>query len=174
MLRYMLVIVMKQLLIVIDLQEGWRHTTTEPAMLRAVELCKAFQGDIIHCCFRNDPDSLFHTQLGWQRFTGPPDTDQIAEVIPLNLPIYWRSAYSRIDEQTLPIIRAADEVFIAGVFTDVSVAATAMGIFDLGVPVSVVKDCVASLHGEHVHEAALHSLDFALGRRHLIDSKELI
>ena len=77
---------MASLLILVDLQQGWRHkTATEPAMLRAVELCKKFQGDIIHCCFKNDPASLFHTQLHWDRFVKPEDTDQIPEAIGLNL-----------------------------------------------------------------------------------------
>src|SRR5262245_20621627 len=129
----------KPLLLIIDLQKGWRHTiATNEVMLKTVELCKNFDGDIIHCCFKNNPDSLFVKQLGWLRFMEPKDIDQIPEVQPLNLPIYWRSAYSCVDSKTRPIIKKYDHVYIAGVFTDVSVMSTAMDIFDMNIPVSVV------------------------------------
>lgn len=161
-------------MVVIDLQNGWRHkTATESAMLRAVELAKHFEGDVIHCCFRNDPGSLFHTQLGWQRFVGRPDIDEIPEIAPLKLPVHWRTTYSCLNKETLPLFSKYDEIFIAGVFTDISVASTAMDIFDLNIPVYVVKDCVATLHGKQVHETALRSLDYAIGGKHIIESKDI-
>jgi len=166
---------MKQLLLVIDLQKGWRHAAaTETAMLRTVTLCKQFKGDIIHCCFRNDPASAFTTQLGWKRFTSPKDTDQIPEIAALNLPVYWASTYSRLNGETVPIVRQYDHVYLAGVFTDISIAATAMGLFDHNIPVSVVSDCVATLHGQDVQAAGLKSLDYALGKKHLVSSRDLV
>jgi nicotinamidase-related amidase len=164
----------RSLLLVIDLQKGWRHkTATEAAMLRTVALCKKFTGDIIHCCFKNDPESLFHKQLHWNRFMEPSDTDQIPEIAVFDLPLYWRSTYSCVDERTLPILKRYDHVYIAGVFTDISVAVTAMDIFDHSIPVSVVVDCVATLHGQAVHEHSLRSLDFALGKKHLVEAKNV-
>ncbi|HVS58510.1 MAG TPA: isochorismatase family protein [Candidatus Saccharimonadales bacterium] len=160
---------MRNLLIIIDLQQGWRHkTATEAAMLRGVELCKHFDGDVIHCCFKNDPASLFQTQLHWKRFIESPDIDEIPEIAPLKLPRYWRSTYSCVNDETWPIIEPYDHVYIAGVFTDISVTATAMHIFDKNKAVSVVADCVATLHGQAIHEAALRSLEHAIGRRHVI------
>lgn len=160
---------MKQLLLIIDLQKGWRHkTATEAAMLRTVALAREFPGDAIHCCFRNDPDSLFHTQLHWSRFTDNSDTDQIAEIAALNLPQYWRETYSCLTDEVHEVVRNYSHVYIAGVFTDISVAATAMELFDRGVPVSVISDCVATLHGQPIHEAALQSLEHAIGRDHVV------
>ena len=165
---------MRKLLIVIDLQKGWRHkTATEAAMLRTVKLCKQFKGDIIHCCFNSKPDSSFHKQLKWYRFVDDADTAQIPEIIPLKLPIYWRSTYSCLNDETLPIIRKYDHVYIAGVFTDISVFTTALDIFDHGIPVSVVTDCVASLHGQAAHENSLRSLDFAIGADYLVKARSL-
>ncbi|MDB5186144.1 MAG: isochorismatase family hydrolase [Candidatus Saccharibacteria bacterium] len=166
---------MRSLLLVIDLQKGWRHkTATEAAMLKTVELCKEFSGDIIHCCFKNDPASLFHTQLKWYRFTEPEDTDQIPEVIPLKLPQYWRTTYSCVTDELLPVFQQYDHIYIAGVFTDISVAATAMDIFDHNIPVSVVTDCVATLHGQSIHENSLRSLDYAIGPGCLVTATALI
>ena len=166
---------MRALLIIIDLQKGWRHpTATEPAMLRTVELCKQFPGDVLHCCFRNDPASLFHTQLNWTRFTEADDTDQIPEIAELHLPVQWRSTYSCLNEQTLPIVQKYDRVYIAGVFTDISVASTAMDIFDRNIPVYVVRDCVATLHGEDVHESALKSLEFAIGDEWVVPAETVL
>ncbi len=163
------------LLIAIDLQTGWRHkSATEQAMLKAVELCKQFDGDIIHCCFKNDPTSAFHTQLRWQRFVSHADTDQIPEVAPLNLPVYWRPTYSCLTPEVRKLVLGYDHVYIVGVFTDISVFVTALDIFDMNITVSVVSDCVASLHGEQAHKSALHSLDFALGSQNIVTSDQLL
>jgi len=165
---------MSALLLVIDLQTGWRHkTATEQVMLDTVALCKQFDGDVIHCCFRNNPDSLFHTQLHWSGFVGSPDTDQIPEIAQLELPVYWRETYSCLTPEVLPLLKRYDHVYIAGVFTDISVLVTATEIFDLGIPVSVVGDCVATLHGEDVHAAAMRSLSHAIGYRHIVSAQSL-
>ena len=166
---------MKSLLLVIDLQKGWRYEdASEEAMLNTVDLCKKFKGDMIHCCFKNNPESLFYKQLRWKRFMVPMDTDQIPEIKVLNIPVYWQSTYSRVNNETLPILKKYDHVYIAGVFTDVSVASTAMDIFDCGIPVSIVKDCVGTLHGPMAHEYALHSLDFSIGPRNMVNSSDLV
>src|SRR6478609_5247723 len=108
---------MKSLLLIIDLQQGWRHeTATEQAMLNTVALAKEFTGDVVHCCFRNNEDSLFYTELAWSRFFTPEDTDEIAEIKQLNLPIYWRSTYSCVNDETTPLIKQYDRVYICGVF----------------------------------------------------------
>lgn len=159
---------MKQLLLIIDLQEGWRHkSATEAAMLKTVEFSKTFDGDRIHCCFKNDPDSLFVTQLNWHRFMDDADTATVSELIDQQIPIYWRSTYSCLTHEVETLVKNYDHVYIAGVFTDISVSATAMGIFDLGIPVTVLSDCVATLHGEDVHIATLRALAMALGDDHV-------
>lgn len=143
-------------------------------MLDTVTLCKQFKGDVIHCCFRNNAASLFYKQLRWDGFMKSPDVDQIPEIAKLNLPIYWRETYSCLTPEILPLIKKHDHIYIAGVFTDISVAVTAMEIFDLGIPVSVIGDCVATLHGENVHQAAIRSLSHAIGVRHIITAESLI
>lgn len=161
------------LLFIIDLQTGWRHKlATEGAMLRTVRLARDFKGERIHCCFRNDPKSLFHTELHWTRFVGSPDIDLIPEMEPLNIPIYWRSTYDCLTPEVLEIVKQHDRVYMTGVFTDISVFVTALDIFDHNVPVSIITDCVATLHGEKVHRSALHSFGMALGNDNLVTSAE--
>ncbi len=166
---------MSTLLLVIDLQAGWRHkTATEQAMLDTVKLCKRFSSDVIHCCFRNNPTSLFYSQLRWHGFTTSPDTDQIPEIAALKLPVYWRETYSCLTPEITALIKHYSHIYIAGVFTDISVLMTAMAIFDLGIPVSVVGDCIATLHGEDVHRAAMRSLSHAIGYRHIVTAQSLM
>jgi nicotinamidase-related amidase len=165
---------MKPLLIIVDLQKGWRHVSTEKAMLNSVALCQRFKGNIIHCRFQNDPNTLFYKQLNWYRFSESPDTDLIAEIVDLNIKSFWRSTYSCVTDETWPLIKDSSQVYLAGVFTDISIAMTAMHIFDKGVPVSVVSDCVGTLHGQSVHENALRSLEHAIGDDHLVISSSLI
>lgn len=165
---------MKKLLIVIDLQKGWRHkTATEEVFLRCVELCKKFEGDIVHCRFKNDPESLFHKTLNWKRFVGVEDTDEIPEVAGLELKTIWRTTYSCVNEELRPMLGEYDHVYIAGVFTDISVFTTAMEIFDMNIPVSVVIDCVGTLHGEKVQYVALQSLSHGIGAKSLVKMRDI-
>lgn len=165
---------MKSLLILIDLQKGWRHkTATEATMLRCAELAQEFTGDTIHCCFKNELGSLFETELNWTRFREPRDIDQIKEIIPLELPVYWRSTYSCLTDEVKALVADYDRVYIAGVFTDASVYATAIDLFDIGMPVTVIRDCVATLHGEQVHLYTLRALEHVLNRKNVIYSDEL-
>jgi nicotinamidase-related amidase len=165
----------KDLLLIIDLQKGWRHTfATEKVMLKTVKLAQHFKGDVLHCCFKNDPKSLFFKQLNWSRFSEPGDTDQIPEIAQLNLPICWRTTYNCVNGETLPIFKKYRHIYIAGVFTDISVHATALALFDHGIQVSVVKDAIGTLHGDDVHRIYLKSMEHAIGRQHLIDSKSLL
>lgn len=166
---------MKKLLIVIDLQKGWRHkTATEAAMMNAVELCEKFKGDVVHCRFKNDPKSLFHKTLHWTRFVDPEDTDEIPEVSKLGLRTYWRTTYSCITDELKPLLKQYDQVFIAGVFTDISVFVTAMEIFDMNIPVYVVIDCVGTLHGEQVHHYSLQSLTHGIGVNSLVKARDVL
>lgn len=166
---------LKQLLIVIDLQAGWRHeTATEGAMMNTVELCKKFDGDVVHCRFRNDPSSLFHTQLNWKRFVDDEDTAEIPEIAKLKIPTIWRTTYSCVNREIRPLLKKYDNVYIAGVFTDISVFTTAMEIFDMGIPVYVVADCVGTLHGEETHYYSLQSLSHGIGAGHLVGSAAVV
>lgn len=166
---------MKPLLIVIDLQNGWRHKlATEAVMLKAAKLAEKFPGDVIHCCFRNNPKSLFTTQLHWSRFYEASDTNQIPEIAKLDLPVYWRETYSIVGAKILKVIKEYKPVYVAGVFTDISVTASVMELFDLGIQVQVIEDCVATLHGEDVQAAALKSLSYAIGRNNLVKSEKLL
>lgn len=165
----------KDLLLIIDLQKGWRHrTATEKVMQKTVHLAQQFKGDVIHSCFKNDPKSLFYKQLHWSRFSEPRDTDQIPEIAELQLPIYWRNTYNCVTDETLPLFKKYKHIYIAGVFTDISVHATALGLFDKNIQVSVVKDAIGTLHGEDVHRIYLKSLEHAIGRQHLVTSKSLL
>lgn len=165
----------KDLLLIIDLQKGWRHrTATEKVMQKTVQLAQRFKGDVIHSCFKNDPKSLFYTQLNWSRFSEPRDTDQIPEIAELKLPIYWRNTYNCVTDETLPLFKKYKHIYIAGVFTDISVHATALCLFDNGIQVSVVKDAICTLHGNDVHSVYLKSLEMALDRKHVVTSKSLL
>jgi nicotinamidase-related amidase len=164
----------KDLLLIIDLQNGWRHrTATEKVMQKTVKLAQQFNGDVVHCCFKNDPKSLFYKQLNWSRFIEPRDTDQIPEIAELQLPVYWRSTYNCVTDETLPVFKKYNHIYITGVFTDISVHATALCLFDEGIKVSVVKDAICTLHGNDVHNVYLKSLEMALDKKHVITSKEL-
>lgn len=164
---------MKSLLIVIDLQKGWRHkTATEQVMMNTVKLCKKFKGDVVHCRYRNNPENRIYKR-GWTRFTKPYDTDEIPEIAELKLRTFWQSTYSCVTDELRPLLYEYDHIYIAGVFTDISVFVTAMEVFDMEIPVSVVTDCVGTLHGEQMHYYSLRSLSHGIGVKHLVTADSL-
>jgi nicotinamidase-related amidase len=116
---------------------------------------------------------LFETELNWTRFRSPTDTDQNPEIAPLKLPIHWRSTYSCVTPEISALLSKYDRVYVAGVFTDASVYSTVVDIFDAGTPVTVIKDCVATLHGEQVHTYALRALEHIIDRKNVVYSDEL-
>jgi nicotinamidase-related amidase len=165
---------MKSLLILIDLQHGWRHkTATEAVMLRCVELAQEFAGDKILACFKHEPGGFIEKELNWKRFEDEKDTELILEARGLRLPIYWRRTYNCITPELEEMVRRYDHVYLAGVFTDISVFVTAASIFDMGIHVTVIKDCVATLHGETIHNYALRSLEHMINRKNVVYSDEL-
>lgn len=165
---------MKNLLILIDLQHGWRHkTATESVLLRCVDLAKEFTGDTILSCFRHTPGGFIEQQLNWKRFVDETDTALIPEAQSLRLPKYWRQTYNCITPEVETIVKQYDRVYLAGVFTDISVFVTAAALFDMGIPVTVVRDCVATLHGESVHTYALRSIEHMIDRKNVLYSDEL-
>jgi nicotinamidase-related amidase len=165
---------MKTLLILIDLQHGWRHkTATESTMQRCIELAQEFTGDKILSCFKHEPGGFIEKQLNWKRFENDRDTGLIPEAAKLRLPMYWRRTYNCITPEVERIVKQYDRIYLAGVFTDISVFVTAAAIFDMGIPVTVVKDCVATLHGETIHTYALRSLEHMIDRKNVLYSDEL-
>lgn len=109
----------------------------------------------------------------WTRFVEPSDTDEIPEIAKLKLKSYWRSIYSCVTDELQPLVKKYDHIYIAGVFTDISVFVTAMEIFDMGIPVSVVTDCVGTLHGKPVHHYSLRSLSHGIGVKFLVEAETL-
>lgn len=87
--------------------------------------------------------------------------------------VFWRSSYSCLTPELVRVVKHYDQVYIAGVFTNISVFVSALDVFDRNIPVAVVSDCVATLHGDEVNSTALKSLDFALGKKGLVKSSQI-
>jgi nicotinamidase-related amidase len=142
-------------------------------MLRCVELGQRFTGDVILSCFKHEAGGFMEQQLNWNRFEDEVDTALIPEAAALDKPKYWRTTYNCLTDEVKSLAVKYDHIYLAGVFTDVSVFVTASAIFDLGIPVTVIRDCVATLHGEQVQAYSLRSLEYMLDKKNVLSRAEL-
>lgn len=160
---------MKKLLLIIDMQEGFRSCESEQIIPAIQEIKKEFDGEIIFTQFIDIKDSLFETQLQWNIFQDPknqqifPELYQWETIIQHHgYTIFWEELQIYIQSEQI------EAVYLAGIYTDVCITKTAMDIFDFWTKVYIYAHCCASLHGELQHISALTSLKYIIWSEHII------
>lgn len=166
---------MTELLLVVDLQEGFRFKETEKTIPKISNLLESFEGKTVFACFKNTPDSTFERTLGWEQFQGEEDTRILEEFRDSNYEKVFHEGYTVLNESLKKLIKGEgiSEIYICGVYTDVCISKAAMDAFDQGFNVSVISDCCASPHGDKNHEAAIDTLKHVIGEDNVISIEEL-
>lgn len=164
----------RDLLLVIDMQEGFRSKATESITPNLLELLQVFPGKVVLSLFVNEKGSLFETELSWTDFQAADQQALLPEFQELDFPRFWHSGYTVLTPEITDLIEAErlETIYLAGIFTDVCIVKTAMDVFDFGHRPVVVADCVNTLHGEDVHQATLKSLKFSIGWQNVIPFKD--
>ncbi|HSW67818.1 MAG TPA: isochorismatase family protein [Bacteroidales bacterium] len=163
------------LLIVSDMQEGFRSAEAESLIPMLERLCGVFTGHIVFTEFYNRRGSRFERQLNWRRFQNATDISLLLELQHLSGKAIRHSGYTLINKPMKKLISslANPKVFLTGIYTDVCITKTAMDLFDHDVETYVIADACHSLHGQAIHETALISLGHILGKDHIINSDQL-
>lgn len=165
----------KKLLLVIDMQEGFRSSASENIIPNILALSKKFENSVIYSQFVNEKGSLFDKQLNWKKFTSEQDISVLTELQSVASLKLTHSTYTVLNSKLQMYIKenSVRQVYIAGVYTDVCVLKTAMDLFDYGMEVFIVADACASLHGEEHHQWAIDSLKHILGKNHIITTENI-
>lgn len=166
---------MTDLLLVVDMQEGFRSEESEDIVGKVAELVEGFKGEVVFSKFCNEEGSLFEEQLGWTRFQDEEDRRLLEKLRGLDGVDMVHDGYTVATDDLLEYLKENDvgRVYVCGVYTDVCIKKAAMDLFDRGFEVFVVEDCCASLHGEDVHKSAVESLKHILGDDHVLNSLSL-
>lgn len=170
---------MKQdLLMIIDMQEGFRYLESEKIIDNIKHLHSVFS-IIAMTKFIDRPGSIFEKQLNWTTLQSEEKQKLMSEFVNIKANVFNHTTYNPLTEdfRTFVIERGIDRVFIAGIYTDVSVLVSAMLLFDMGLEVFVVKDACNSVHKNQVnnlHMSAIESLTHVLGKDHVVETKGVI
>jgi nicotinamidase-related amidase len=166
---------MNNLLLIIDLQEGFRHKESEAIIPKILKLKKCFAGKIVFTKFINKSGSLFEKQLDWQKFKTNKDQQLFAELRSKDNLELEHSSYTVLNDKLKKFIakNKITTVYLCGIYTDVCVIKTAMDLFDFNIKTFVIKDATISLHGKNNHLSALNSLQHILGKQQIISTNKI-
>lgn len=168
---------MGKALLVIDMQEGFRHKASEAIIDKIAELVKGFDGKVVFTLFVDEPGSMFDTELHWPKFQSKDMQKLLKELEPVakgKLEAEHKG-YTVLTDGLSRMLKenGIDTVYLSGVYTDVCVVKATMNLFDKGFKTKVVADACASLHGDHNHKYAIDSLKHIIGRGNVIETSEV-
>lgn len=161
---------MENLLLIIDMQEGFRYPESEAILSNLLKLRKVFNGKIVFSKFVNDKGSLFERQLNWTKFQKDEDKKLFSELQASNSTEFEHNDYTVLNESVLSFIKdnKIKKVYLSGIYTDVCIIKTAMDLFDKGIKTFVIEDACNSLHGKNIHDSAIESLRHILGKKQIL------
>ncbi|AUS78884.1 hydrolase [Actinoalloteichus sp. AHMU CJ021] len=171
---------MTDVLLVIDMQNGFISPKSEPVIDRVVRLVRrwdAARRPIVFTRFRNVPGSQYERLIGWTRLQGSPETDIVPELVPYAARhhVIDKTYYSTFTEEftALASARGWTRFTIAGIATESCVMKTAADAWELGHTPVVVHDACYSHAGEEAHQAGLLVLRRFVGRRQISSIDEV-
>lgn len=160
----------ENLLLIIDMQEGFRYAESEAILPNLLKLRKSFKGKIVFSKFANDRGLLFGKQLNWKKFQREKDKKLFSELQALNDIEFEHNGYTVLNEDLIKFIKDNNitKVYLCGIYTDVCIIKTAMDLFDKKIKTFVIEDACNSLHGKDIHDSAIESLRHILSRKQIL------
>lgn len=163
------------LLIVVDMQEGFRYPAPVAMMSHMERLVREFKGPIIFFCFHHRPGSMFERELNWKRFQDKESQEIFYELKPYAKTKMKHEGYTVVTPALLKYIQKnkIDKVIIAGIYSDVSITKATMDFFDRGISCAVVSDCCAAQNNVS-NEEIMGSIGRQIGRHNVIRAADLL
>ena len=167
---------MANLLLMIDMQEGFRHTESETILPNLLKLKNSFKGKIVFSKFINNKNSLFEKQLDWTKFQNKNDKKLFSELQTSNNIELEHDTYTVLNKELKEFIskNKIAKVYLCGVYTDVCIIKTAMDLFDDEIETFVIEDACNSLHGKKNHDSAIDSLRHILGKKKILPTDDIV
>jgi nicotinamidase-related amidase len=159
--------------LIVDVQRGFvnEHTAAVPAEIerfldgRGAEFERIFASRFV-----NEQDSGFRRLIEWDGLTGSPETDLCPEIERFPLEVLDKHVYSSMTGDFVDRLRgeAIQDVYLAGIDTDICVMHNAMDAFDAGLTPWVLAPLCRSHAGPELHRAALSILRRGIGGNQVI------
>lgn len=164
------------LLLIVDMQEGFRYRGNVKLTPRINRLIKGFEGGKAFCCFFDRKGSRFEKELKWSKFQKASSQKLLKEVNQAGLKVFRHSGYSILTKELLSFIGRSkpSSIYLCGIYSNVSISKAALDLFDRGIDVKVIADATASDNGKAGHSHAITTLVHALGRKNVVKTSEVI
>ena len=162
-------------LLVIDMQEGFRYKESEKILGKIQNLCKKIHPYCYFSRFKDRENSNIEKHTRWKKFQKKKAWPLMEELqkFATNDRIVDHYTYTVLTSQMEEIFnkKNIETVYLAGVYTDVCIIKTAMDLIDHEFRVKVIEDACASLHGTKSHKQAINSLKHIIGKENIINSR---
>ena len=164
-----------ELLLVVDMQEGFRCSESEEILPNLLKLKENFTGKLVFTKFMNRKNSLFVKQLKWDKFRNEKQQKILSELEPVDNTIE-HTKYTTLNNRLQELLEKnnIEKVYLGGIYTDVCILKTAMDLFDFGIETFVIEDVCTSLHGEKNHDFAINTLSHILGQNHITKLSKMV
>ena len=167
---------MSKLLIVIDMQKGFRF---EESLAIAEKFNKHISNfdNVCFAMFENRKKSLFETQLKWVDFQNDEDKELLDGLdVPENAHFINHHNYTVYNDELKSLIKklAPSEIYLSGLFSDVCLLKTSMDMFDDEIIPYIIKDLSASPHGDNAHDVAFATMAEAIGDDRIITINDVV
>ena len=166
---------MKNLLLIIDMQEGFRHAESEAILPNLLKLKNLFRGKIVFSKFVNDKNSLFEKRLNWTKFQNGKDKKLLPELRASDNIELEHNTYTVFNKDLKEFItkNKITKIYLCGIYTDVCIIKTAMDLFDNNIETFIIEDACNSLHGKKDHDLAIDSLKYIFGKKQIILTEDI-
>jgi nicotinamidase-related amidase len=159
-------------LIVIDVQVGFinEYTRRVPEALLTLIRNVNFHS-LVFTRFRNPKESIFRSAFSWHSLEKDEDISIVPPLLTYAQIVLDKTTYVPNIQGILNQIEntPVDQLYIAGIDTDVCVLLTAAALFDAGHEVKVLADCSMSTGGLSFHIAGLQVLSRIIGKANIIE-----
>jgi nicotinamidase-related amidase len=163
---------MSKTLLVVDVQAGFINDFTHHIPQRIARLVERENYTfVLFTQFVNSPEGPYTRLLNWQGCQDDSDTELAAELksfADANL-VFTKPGLCGLPEALINFLNEhqIQQVFVAGIDTDMCVLKIAMDLFDRSIEPIVLTDCCASTAGLQAHLAGLAVLSRNIGAQRL-------
>lgn len=159
-------------LIVVDVQVGFINEFTHHIPQRIVSLLQTREfASVIFTRFVNTAEGPYCCFLNWQGCLNEADTQLVPELESVAKPelVFSKTGICGLPDQLISYFneQQIQQIFVAGIDTDMCVLKIAMDLFDLSIEPIVFTDCCASTAGLQAHLAGLAVLSRNIGAQRL-------
>ncbi len=167
---------MPDVLIVVDMQEGFRFSNVEQIIPKIKLLLSKPKMYVVFTKFVDQKGSMFDKTLGYTKFQKKKNQSVLGELLTYSQnKIITHHGLGIVTQELHEEIKRnrAKTVYLCGVYTDVSISKAAMDFFDKGIKVKIVADAVTSQNSIH-NIYFLKSLGRVIGRKNIVKVNDIV